>query len=124
MHSRLNLETLVREAAERLGPNDVGRANVELHRSIAVEPYEKNGALGAFVLVDPPRQRHRRRRLSAQCSVRRCDGRRTRGRGDWSRCAFVNHRRRYNTHTSTFLKAKQRRRWPVLKRFISSMRNN
>ncbi len=49
---KLDMDTLQPVAAERLEMNDVGRVRLLCHRALYFEPYERNRALGAFVLVD------------------------------------------------------------------------
>lgn len=39
-------------ASEPLGLNEIGRLQVELHRPLAFDPYEKNNQTGAFILID------------------------------------------------------------------------
>jgi bifunctional enzyme CysN/CysC len=48
-----NLETLTQSPATRLVLNDIGRATITCHRPIYVDPYQKNRATGAFILIDP-----------------------------------------------------------------------
>jgi bifunctional enzyme CysN/CysC/sulfate adenylyltransferase subunit 1 len=53
IHGRIDLETLGELAATALGPNEIGRVTVSLSRPLPVDPYSRNRATGAFVLVDP-----------------------------------------------------------------------
>ena len=49
---RVNVDTLEHTAAERLELNDIGVCELELDQPIAFEPYERNRALGGFILID------------------------------------------------------------------------
>jgi len=51
---RVDVNTMQREKApaERLGLNEIGRCHLTLHRPIAFDPYDRNHATGAFVIVD------------------------------------------------------------------------
>jgi bifunctional enzyme CysN/CysC len=48
----VDLETLEPVSAEHLELNDIGRVTIACHRRIFWDPYRKNRATGAFVLVD------------------------------------------------------------------------
>ncbi len=52
VHHKLDMERLDPVEADSLQMNDVGRVTVRCHRALYFEPYERNRALGAFVLVD------------------------------------------------------------------------
>ena len=49
---QVDLETLESVPAERLGLNDIGRISLAAHRPLFVDPYVKNRATGAFILID------------------------------------------------------------------------
>jgi sulfate adenylyltransferase subunit 1 len=52
IESRIDIATLTREPAETLELNAIGRIEVELLRPLAFDPYNKNRATGAFILID------------------------------------------------------------------------
>jgi len=47
-----DLETLAHKPATRLELNDIGRVTVACHRPLFCDPYKKNRATGAFILID------------------------------------------------------------------------
>ena len=47
-----DLETLAHKPAARLELNDIGRVTVACHRPLYCDPYRKNRATGAFILID------------------------------------------------------------------------
>src|SRR5690606_10451914 len=49
----IDLETLEKKAANRIELNDIGEVVISAHRKLFVDPYHKNGATGAFILIDP-----------------------------------------------------------------------
>jgi bifunctional enzyme CysN/CysC len=51
---RMDIDNLRKEAgpADSLGLNEIGRVHLTLHRPIAFDPYDRNRATGAFILVD------------------------------------------------------------------------
>jgi sulfate adenylyltransferase large subunit len=50
--SRIDIATLTREPAETLELNAIGLIEVQLLRPLAFDPYNKNRATGAFILID------------------------------------------------------------------------
>jgi sulfate adenylyltransferase subunit 1 len=50
---RTNVQTLVDEAVNSLGMNDIGVVEVELTRPIFFDAYAENRAMGNFILIDP-----------------------------------------------------------------------
>jgi sulfate adenylyltransferase large subunit len=53
LRSSVNLERSTNEPALALEMNDIGAAEIETRRPIALEPYTRNRTMGAFVLIDP-----------------------------------------------------------------------
>jgi bifunctional enzyme CysN/CysC len=49
---RTNVDTLHREEASSLALNEIGRVHIEASRALAVDPYARNRATGAFILID------------------------------------------------------------------------
>ena len=49
---RMNINTLHREAAGELGLNEIGRCVFDLEKRLAFDPYRKNRATGAFIIID------------------------------------------------------------------------
>ena len=49
---RMDINTLHRAAAEQLGLNEIGRCAFELEKRVAFDPYRKNRATGAFIIID------------------------------------------------------------------------
>lgn len=49
---RVNINTLDREPARRLALNEIGHCVVALSEPVAFDPYRKNRATGAFVIID------------------------------------------------------------------------
>jgi hypothetical protein len=52
VHSKVNLETLENVATERLELNDIGKLSLLSHRPLNFDPYVRNRATGAFILID------------------------------------------------------------------------
>jgi sulfate adenylyltransferase subunit 1 len=50
---RVNTQTLVEEAVNSLGMNDIGLVELELTRAIFFDAYSENRATGSFILIDP-----------------------------------------------------------------------
>ncbi|SNS25107.1 sulfate adenylyltransferase subunit 1 [Granulicella rosea] len=50
---RTNIHTIVDEAVNSLGMNDIGAAELELVRPLYFDPYAENRASGSFILIDP-----------------------------------------------------------------------
>jgi bifunctional enzyme CysN/CysC len=50
---RIDMDTLHREEAGTLGPNDIGRVEVTTSAPLFFDPYAINRATGSFILVDP-----------------------------------------------------------------------
>ncbi|MCK5798401.1 MAG: hypothetical protein KAI47_14520, partial [Deltaproteobacteria bacterium] len=50
---RIDLATIHRQDATTLGENEIGRVALELTEDIAFDPYARNRATGALILVDP-----------------------------------------------------------------------
>jgi sulfate adenylyltransferase subunit 1 (EFTu-like GTPase family)/uncharacterized membrane protein len=48
-----DLDTYGYTPADRLGTNDIGRANIQLDRPIALDRYVDNRDTGGFILIDP-----------------------------------------------------------------------
>jgi len=53
LRHRVDVNTLDRQAAERLGMNEIGLAVVEASRPLFFDPYRSNRATGSFILIDP-----------------------------------------------------------------------
>jgi sulfate adenylyltransferase subunit 1 (EFTu-like GTPase family) len=49
---RVNVNTLAREKAERLALNEIAQVIVDLEQPVAFDPYRKNRATGAFIIID------------------------------------------------------------------------
>ena len=49
---RVDVNTLHREPAPTLAMNEVGRCTVHLNRRVAYDPYARNRATGAFIVID------------------------------------------------------------------------
>ena len=49
---RMNINTLHRESAEQLELNEIGRCVFGLEKTVAFDPYRKNRATGAFIIID------------------------------------------------------------------------
>jgi bifunctional enzyme CysN/CysC len=49
---RLDVNTLRRETAETLAMNEVGRCTLSMSRPMCFDPYARNRATGAFILID------------------------------------------------------------------------
>jgi len=52
LRHRVNVNTLATEATDRLALNEIGRVVVDLEQPVAFDPYRKNRATGAFVIID------------------------------------------------------------------------
>jgi len=52
LRHRVNVNTLEHETADRLALNEIGRVVVDLEQPVAFDPYRKNRATGAFVVID------------------------------------------------------------------------
>jgi len=52
LHHRVNVNTLEHEKADRLALNEIARVVVDLEQPAAFDPYKKNRATGAFVIID------------------------------------------------------------------------
>jgi bifunctional enzyme CysN/CysC len=51
--SRLDISTLEERECSQLSLNDIGIVEMETHRPIFCDPYERNRSTGAFILIDP-----------------------------------------------------------------------
>jgi bifunctional enzyme CysN/CysC len=49
---RMDINSLHREAADQLRLNEIGRCVFELEKRVAFDPYRKNRATGAFIIID------------------------------------------------------------------------
>lgn len=49
---RFNVNTIGREDVDTLGLNEIGRVRIETSRPLAFDPYRRNRATGAFILID------------------------------------------------------------------------
>jgi bifunctional enzyme CysN/CysC len=49
----VDLETLEQKSANRIEMNDIGEVIISAHRKLFVDPYHKNSATGAFIIIDP-----------------------------------------------------------------------
>ena len=52
LRHRVNVNTLEHEKADRLALNEIARVVVDLDQPVAFDPYRKNRATGAFVIID------------------------------------------------------------------------
>jgi bifunctional enzyme CysN/CysC len=52
VRSKIELTTLAERPAETLGLNDIGRVAITCHQPLYFDPYARNRATGAFVIVD------------------------------------------------------------------------
>ncbi len=52
LRHRVNVNTLEHEKADRLALNEIARVLVDLDQPVAFDPYRKNRATGAFVIID------------------------------------------------------------------------
>ena len=50
---RVDPNDLHRSPAQELGLNEIGRVRIDLHVPLMMDPYERNRATGAFVMIDP-----------------------------------------------------------------------
>jgi hypothetical protein len=50
---RVNINTLDKEPANRLGLNDMGAVVIETQKPLFADPYRRNKATGSFILIDP-----------------------------------------------------------------------
>jgi sulfate adenylyltransferase subunit 1 len=55
--SRLDIRTLVAEAADRLGVNEIGRVTIETHEPLPLTAYARNAVGGSLIVVDPATHR-------------------------------------------------------------------
>ncbi len=49
---RIDINTLHRNAAEKLELNEIGRCELKLNQPIAFDPYKRNRATGGFIIID------------------------------------------------------------------------
>ena len=49
---RVDVQTLAREAVDRLAMNEIGQVEIETVRPIFFDPYRKNRTTGSFILID------------------------------------------------------------------------
>src|SRR5690606_17386521 len=52
VHYIVDLGTLEHKPASRLELNDIGEVTIACHRNLFIDPYKKNRATGAFILID------------------------------------------------------------------------
>ena len=52
VHHRVNVQTLAREAVDRLAMNEIGQVEIEALRPIFFDPYRRNRTMGSFILID------------------------------------------------------------------------
>jgi bifunctional enzyme CysN/CysC len=52
VHSKVELTTLQDKPAKALELNDIARVTITCHRALYIDPYTRNRATGAFILVD------------------------------------------------------------------------
>ena len=52
LRHRVNVNTLEHEQVDRLALNEIARVVVDLDQPVAFDPYRKNRATGAFVIID------------------------------------------------------------------------
>jgi bifunctional enzyme CysN/CysC len=52
LRHRVNVNTLEHEKADRLALNEIARVVVDVEQPVAFDPYRKNRATGAFVIID------------------------------------------------------------------------
>jgi bifunctional enzyme CysN/CysC len=52
VHAKLDLTTLTEQTTDKLELNDIARVTLTCHRALYFDPYVKNRATGAFILVD------------------------------------------------------------------------
>jgi sulfate adenylyltransferase subunit 1 len=57
IESRLDIHSLRREAADRLGVNEIGRVVVEAQEALPIEPFESSRVGGSLIVVDPASNR-------------------------------------------------------------------
>jgi bifunctional enzyme CysN/CysC len=53
VHHRIDMDTLSAVPADALAINDIGRVSISTARAVWHDPYQRNAAMGGFVLVDP-----------------------------------------------------------------------
>ncbi len=53
VESILDLETLEDKPANRIELNDIGQITISAHNKMFLDPYQKNIATGAFIIIDP-----------------------------------------------------------------------
>lgn len=49
----VDLETLEEKPANRIEMNDIGQITIQAHNKMFLDPYQKNIATGAFIIIDP-----------------------------------------------------------------------
>jgi sulfate adenylyltransferase subunit 1 len=52
IHHRFDIHTLEKQDAAQLGINDIAEVSFKLAQPLAVDPYAKNRATGAFIVID------------------------------------------------------------------------
>ena len=50
---RININTLEKEPAARIGLNDIGAVVIETQKPLFCDPYRRNRVTGSFILIDP-----------------------------------------------------------------------
>ncbi len=50
---RININTLEKEPAARIGLNDIGAVVIESQKPLFCDPYRRNRVTGSFILIDP-----------------------------------------------------------------------
>jgi bifunctional enzyme CysN/CysC len=51
--SRVDISTLEEQECSQLSMNDIGVIEMETHRPLFCDPYDRNSSTGAFILIDP-----------------------------------------------------------------------
>jgi adenylyl-sulfate kinase len=51
--SKLDIHTFEDTAAETLHLNEIGKVEIDMHKSIFYDPYTVNRAMGSFIIIDP-----------------------------------------------------------------------
>ncbi|HWU85199.1 MAG TPA: sulfate adenylyltransferase subunit CysN [Rhodocyclaceae bacterium] len=49
---RLDINSLEKQAADKLGVNDIAKVTIKLAQPLAVDPYSENRSTGAFIVID------------------------------------------------------------------------
>jgi sulfate adenylyltransferase subunit 1 len=52
IHHRFDIHTLERQDAAALAANDIAEVSFQLAQPLAVDPYQRNRATGAFIVID------------------------------------------------------------------------